>query len=84
MGLAATFDVDLLQEVGAAIGEEARAKHVHVLFGPTVNIHRSPLSGRAFEFFSEDPHLSGQLAGAYIAACQAKGVAACVKHFVGT
>jgi beta-glucosidase len=82
-GLGATWDVELLARVGALIGREARAKGCHVLLAPTVNIHRSPLGGRTFESFSEDPLLSGALAVAYIRGVQSEGVAATVKHLAG-
>ncbi|GAA6022460.1 hypothetical protein JCM10207_004401 [Rhodosporidiobolus poonsookiae] len=81
-GLAASFDTDLIRRVGGALGDECRAKSAHVLLGPTVNIQRSPLGGRGFESFSEDPVLSGHIAAAYINGVQEKGVAACIKHFV--
>ena len=82
-GLGASWDVDLVERVGALIGREARAKGCHVLLAPTVNIHRSPLGGRTFEAFSEDPLLSGALAVAYIRGAQSAGVAATVKHLAG-
>ncbi len=82
-GLGASWDVELVERVGALIGREARAKGCHVLLAPTVNIHRSPLGGRTFEAFSEDPLLSGRLAVAYIRGAQGQGVAATVKHLVG-
>ncbi len=82
-GLGASWDVELLESIGALIGREARAKDCHVLLAPTVNIHRSPLGGRTFEAFSEDPLLSGALAVAYIRGVQSEGVAATVKHFAG-
>jgi beta-glucosidase len=80
--LAATWNPDLVARVGRALAEEARSKGVHVLLGPNVNLHRSPLGGRSFECFSEDPHLSARLAVAYIRGVQEGGVAATVKHFV--
>ena len=79
--LGATWDPDLIERVGALIGREARAKDCHVLLAPTVNIHRSPLAGRNFECYSEDPLLSGRLAAAFIRGAQAQGVATTVKHF---
>ncbi|GAA6003128.1 hypothetical protein JCM10207_001762 [Rhodosporidiobolus poonsookiae] len=82
-GLAASFDSDLLLRVGRALGDECRAKSAHVLLGPTVNLPRSPLGGRGFEAYSEDPLLSGHLAASYIIGVQEKGVSACLKHFVG-
>jgi beta-glucosidase len=81
--LGATWDPDLLGEVGRALGREARSKSAHVLLAPTVNLHRTPIGGRNFECFSEDPVLTAELAVAYIAGLQSEGVAACVKHFVG-
>ncbi|MBV9255054.1 MAG: glycoside hydrolase family 3 protein [Actinobacteria bacterium] len=79
--LAATFDVDLVEEVGRALGEEVRRKGAHVLLAPTVNIHRTPLAGRNFECFSEDPFLAAEMAVAYIEGVQSRGVGCCVKHF---
>jgi beta-glucosidase len=80
--LGASFDPRLVRRVGAALADEARAKGAQVLLAPTVNIHRSPLAGRNFECFSEDPQLSARLAAAYVDGVQGRGVAACVKHFV--
>ena len=79
--LAATWNPELIERVGAAIAEDARTKGVHVLLGPTVNLHRSPLAGRNFECYSEDPHLSARIAVAFIRGVQSRGVSACVKHF---
>ncbi|MFY0528875.1 glycoside hydrolase family 3 C-terminal domain-containing protein [Archangium gephyra] len=79
--LAATWDVALLEEVGVALGEEARAMGVSVLLGPGANIKRTPLCGRDFEYFSEDPLLSSRMAGAWIRGVQRTGVAASLKHF---
>ncbi|GLK25965.1 glycosyl hydrolase [Microbacterium thalassium] len=79
--LANTWDVDLLGRVGAALGAEAAAEKVSVLLGPGLNIKRNPLGGRSFEYFSEDPVLSGTLAAAMIRGIQSRGVAACPKHF---
>jgi beta-glucosidase len=81
--LAASWDPDLVREVGGLLAEEARRKGVDVLLGPTVNIQRTPLAGRHFECFSEDPLLTGRLAVAYITGVQERGVAATVKHVVG-
>lgn len=79
--LAASFDVDLARHVGETLGEECRAEEVALLLGPGVNIKRSPLCGRNFEYYSEDPFLSSALAAAYIHGLQGKGVGACIKHF---
>lgn len=80
--LASSWDPDLLARVGAALAHEARSKGAHVLLGPTVNLHRHPLAGRNFECYSEDPHLSAELAVAYVTGLQAEGVGCSVKHFV--
>ncbi len=79
--LAATWDSALLEEVGGALGAEASAADVAVLLGPGLNIKRHPRGGRAFEYFSEDPLLSGTLAAAMVRGIQSHGVAACPKHF---
>jgi beta-glucosidase len=68
--------------VGVALGDEARSKRAHVLLGPTVNMHRTPLGGRHFEGYSEDPLLAARTAAALVRGVQSRGVAACVKHFV--
>lgn len=80
-GLAATWDVELVREVGAALGSEASATDVGVVLGPGINIKRHPLGGRNFEYFSEDPLLSGELAAAMIDGIQSAGVGASLKHF---
>lgn len=80
--MAATFDLALVGEVGAAIAAEARAKRVQVVLGPTVNLHRHPVTGRHFECYSEDPELTAQVAVAYVRGVQAGGVGACIKHYV--
>lgn len=71
-----------MERAGSLMADEARAKGVHMILGPTVNIQRSPLGGRGFESFSEDPLLSGTLAAAEVRGIQSKGVAAALKHFV--
>ncbi|KGO68820.1 Glycoside hydrolase family 3 [Penicillium italicum] len=80
--LGATWDTELLSQVGALMGDEAIAKGAHIVLGPTINTQRSPLGGRGFESFSEDGVLSGTLAGHFCKAMQEKGVAATLKHFV--
>lgn len=79
--MASSFDLDLLYELGQVLGEECQAEDVGMLLGPGVNMKRSPLCGRNFEYFSEDPYLAGKLAASYIRGLQDQGVAACVKHF---
>lgn len=79
--MGATFDPGLVEEIGQALGEEARDKGAHILLAPTVNIQRSPLAGRNFECFSEEPYLAGSMAVAFIRGVQSQGVGACVKHF---
>ena len=81
--LGATWNVELVERIGEAIGAEARTKGCRVLLGPTVNIHRSPLAGRNFECYSEDPLLSGRAAAAFVRGVQSHGVATTVKHFAG-
>ena len=80
--LAATWDRDLARAAGRLLGQEARGKGVHVLLAPTVNLHRSPLGGRHFEAYSEDPLLTGAIGACYVAGVQDHGVATTVKHFV--
>ena len=79
--IANSWNPALAERVGAAIGEEARAQNVQVLLGPGLNTKRSPLCGRNFEYFSEDPYLSGKLAAGFIRGVQSQGVSACPKHF---
>jgi beta-glucosidase len=81
--LAATWDTELAREVGRLLGQEARRKGVHLLLAPTVNLHRSPLGGRHFECYSEDPLLTAEIGAAYVAGVQDQGVGATVKHYVG-
>ena len=78
---AATWDRSLLRRMGEALGEEARALGVGVLLGPGVNLKRSPLGGRNFEYFSEAPLLTGELAAQWVLGVQSKGVGASLKHF---
>ncbi|MFI6363154.1 beta-glucosidase [Nocardia sp. NPDC050630] len=80
--IAATWNPALLTEIGALIAAEARRKDVYAVLGPTMNLHRSPLGGRHFECFSEDPLLTAEMADAYVRAVQAHGVSACPKHYV--
>ncbi|MDE0065460.1 MAG: glycoside hydrolase family 3 C-terminal domain-containing protein [Acidimicrobiaceae bacterium] len=80
--VAATWDPSLVEEIGAALGVEAKDRKVDVLLAPTVNLHRSPRGGRHFESYSEDPELSSEIAVAYIRGVQSQGVGACVKHLV--
>ncbi|MBI5089576.1 MAG: glycoside hydrolase family 3 C-terminal domain-containing protein, partial [Actinobacteria bacterium] len=80
--LGATFDPPLIEEVGRALGREARSKGAHVVLAPTVNLHRTPIGGRNFECMSEDPLLTARLAVAYIVGMQSERVGACIKHFV--
>ena len=79
--VANSWNPELGQKLGQALGEEAVAQQVHVVLGPGLNIKRSPLCGRNFEYFSEDPYLSGKMAAAYIRGIESTGVAACPKHF---
>ena len=79
--MANSWNEKLGQQLGAALGEEAAAQHIHVLLGPGVNIKRNPLCGRNFEYFSEDPYLTGKMAASYIRGIQSNGISACVKHF---
>ncbi|QSB12875.1 glycoside hydrolase family 3 protein [Natronosporangium hydrolyticum] len=81
--LASSWDIELTRRYGAVAAAEARRKGVDVVLGPTINLHRSPLGGRHFEAFSEDPGLTGELAAAYVSGLQAGGVAATPKHYVG-
>jgi beta-glucosidase len=80
--LAATWDCDRVQGIGALLAHEARRKGVDMLLAPTVNLHRSPYGGRHFECFSEDPLLTARIGVAYVRGLQQAGVAGCVKHFV--
>lgn len=79
--VASSYDRGLAYRIGEVLGNECKALNIAMLLGPGMNIKRSPLCGRNFEYFSEDPYLSGQLATAYVKGIQSKGVGACVKHF---
>ena len=80
--MGATWNPDLIKTLGVAIAEEAKTKDVQVVLGPTINLHRTPLGGRNFECYAEDPILSGELAAAFTEGVQSQGVGACLKHFV--
>ena len=80
-GIASSWDVDLIHEMGEALGEESVALNVDVLLGPGANMKRTPLCGRNFEYFSEDPFLAGELAASLINGIQSKGVGTSLKHF---
>ena len=79
--VACSWDTALGEQIGQAMGEEAAAQEVAVLLGPGLNTKRSPLCGRNFEYFSEDPYLSGKMAAGYVRGIQASGISACPKHF---
>ncbi|CRK83387.1 glycoside hydrolase family 3 C-terminal domain-containing protein [Neobacillus massiliamazoniensis] len=81
VGLASTWNKELINKVGVALGEECQAENVAVLLGPGANIKRSPLCGRNFEYFSEDPYLSSQMAANHINGVQSQGVGTSLKHF---
>ncbi len=82
IGLAASWDRDLASRVGAGIGRDARARGVHFMLGPGVNIYRSPRNGRNFEYFGEDPFLTSAIAVGYITGMQQQGVSATIKHYI--
>lgn len=81
--LAQTWNTEALDEVGELLAEEAIDQETHVVLGPTINLHRTPLGGRLFEAFSEDPLLTGRLAAAYVRGLQRRGIGASLKHFLG-
>jgi beta-glucosidase len=81
IALAASWDPALADKMGQSIAKDARARGVHFILGPGINIYRAPMCGRNFEYFGEDPYLSGQTAAAYIRGVQSEGVIATVKHF---
>ncbi len=83
IALAATWNPALAEQVGIQLGRDARAKGVHFLLGPGVNIYRAPMNGRNFEYFGEDPFLASRIAVGYIKGVQSQGVSATIKHFIG-
>src|SRR5437588_909238 len=83
IALAATWNPALAERVGTEIGRDARAKGVHFLLAPGVNIYRAPMNGRNFEYFGEDPFLASRIAVGYIKGVQSQGVSATIKHFMG-
>jgi beta-glucosidase len=83
IALAATWNPTLAERVGTELGRDARAKGVHFLLGPGVNIYRAPMNGRNFEYFGEDPLLASRIAVGYIKGVQSQGVSATIKHFMG-
>ena len=80
--LASSWSEETAAEVGTILAEEAERQQIHVVLGPTINLHRSPLGGRLFEAYSEDPLLTGRLAAAYVRGLQERGIGACLKHLV--
>ncbi|KAJ2958519.1 hypothetical protein NQZ79_g5927 [Umbelopsis isabellina] len=82
VSLGATFDIEIVQQVGAALGDDLKTKSAQVILAPTINLHRTPIGGRNFECYSEDPFLTGSMASAYIKGVQSEGVFATAKHFV--
>ena len=81
--MSSTFDENLIFKLGKALGEECREKDISVLLGPGANEKRIPICGRNFEYFSEDPYLTGKMASSYIKGIQSQGVGASLKHFIG-
>ncbi|MFT5195297.1 MAG: beta-glucosidase [Cellvibrionaceae bacterium] len=82
IAIGATWNTDLIEQLGGLLADEAKSKGANILLAPTINIHRSTLNGRNFECYSEDPWLAGRMATAYITGLQAGGIGACPKHFV--
>lgn len=80
--LSSSWDIDLIYSVAKAIGEECQTVDVQILLAPTINIQRTPLGGRNFEYYSEDPVLSGEIAAAFILGLQSEGIGACIKHYL--
>ncbi len=83
IGLAASFDLDNARAIGVALGRDCRARGVHILLAPAMDLYRSPLAGRNFEYLGEDPVLAGTLAAGYVEGLQSQGVSATIKHFAG-
>jgi beta-glucosidase len=83
IALASTWNIGLAREVGLQIGRDARARGVHFMLGPGVNIYRAPMNGRNFEYFGEDPWLASRIAVGYIEGMQSESVSATIKHFMG-
>lgn len=83
IGLAASWNPELAERVGAGIGKDARARGIHFMLGPGVNIYRQPVNGRNFEYFGEDPFLASSIAVGYINGMQSQAVSATIKHFMG-
>jgi beta-glucosidase len=83
IALAATWDPEMAQKIGAGLGRDARAKGVNFLLGPGVNIYRAPMNGRNFEYFGEDPFLGARIAVGYVEGVQSQGVIATIKHYMG-
>jgi beta-glucosidase len=83
IGLTATWNPSLAERVGTEIGRDARAKGVHFMLGPGVNINRAPMNGRNFEYFGEDPFLASRIAVGYVKGIQSQGVSATIKHYLG-
>src|SRR5580704_3611481 len=83
IALAASWDVDIAQRFGTAMGEDARARGVHFILGPGMNIYRAPMNGRNFEYFGEDPFLASRIAVGVVQGMQGQRVIATVKHFAG-
>ncbi len=83
VGITASWDTDLMKAFGAAVGQDAKAKGVHIMLAPGMNIYRAPMCGRNFEYLGEDPFLGGSMAAAYVKGLQGQGVVATAKHFAG-
>ncbi|MBS1852511.1 MAG: glycoside hydrolase family 3 C-terminal domain-containing protein [Acidobacteria bacterium] len=83
VALAATWDPEVVRRLGVTLGQDSRARGVHFLLGPGVNIYRAPMAGRSFEYLGEDPYLAGRIAAAYITGLQSQNVCATIKHYMG-